>query len=106
METCNNDAAAALHSLEKQIFSLSLVVSGLMATCVVVTAIAAAIFISQRRRRTGTTKRCPILQAPTEDCSIERGSLVICENHLVLRDYSVTVAPVQQTSTDKGEQVI
>ena len=106
METCNNDAAAALYSLEKQIFSLSLAVSGLIAMCVVVTAIAAAIFISQRRKRTGATERCPILQAPTEDCSKERGSLIICKNHLVLRDYSVTVTPIQQTSTDKGEQVV
>ena len=106
METCNNDAAAALYSLERQIFSLSLAVSALMATSVVITAIAAAIFISQRRR-TGATDRCgPILQAPTEDSSKERGSLVTCKNHLVLRDYSVTVTPVQQTSTDKGEQVI
>ena len=102
MDNCNN-ILAALHSLEKQIFSLPLAVSGLMATCVVVTTIAAAIFISQWRRRTGATERCPILQAPIEDCSKERGSLVICNNRL---DYSVTVTPVQQTSTDKGEQVI
>ena len=94
MEICTPDIVTAF---EKQlIFPLLVATSALTATVVVIITAAVATGIGLR----STTEQHPIQQTPVAECSNEKESLMTHNN------FSMTVTPVQQTSTDKGELVI
>ena len=94
LNQCNLDMHV-LHSLEKQLFLL-LVTTSVLTTVTIAAAVATC--CSGLRN---TTEQHPILQTPIAECSNEKAGSLVTHN-----SFSVTVTPVQQTSTDKGEQVI
>ena len=90
LNQCNLDMHI-LHSLENQLFLLlvtaivTLIITFVVATCI---------------RGLWNTEKYSIQQAPIEECNNDKGLLVTHNS------FSVTITPVQQTSTDKGEQII
>ena len=95
METCSFDAVTLLHIVEEITYA---VLGAAFAFVLAATAIAATfVYIWLRWWHS-------ILEAPVEEVSNDRGSLVTSKDCLISRESFFT--PVQQNSNDKGDLII